>query len=145
MNVASMKNCCKHGLLSSRKEREIAQRNIDKLSIKTPNAEKPIGELSGGNQQKVILGRWLEAGPKVLILDEPTKGIDVGAKAEIYQIACDLAKQGLGIIFISSELPEILGVTDRILVMREGKITAELNPRQTSEEEILKYAMLETE
>lgn len=140
-----MKNCCKHGLLSSRKEREIAQRNIDKLSIKTPNAEKPIGELSGGNQQKVILGRWLEAGPKVLILDEPTKGIDVGAKAEIYQIACDLAKQGLGIIFISSELPEILGVTDRILVMREGKITAELNPRQTSEEEILKYAMLETE
>lgn len=140
-----MKNCCKHGLLSSRKEREIARRNIDKLSIKTPNAEKPIGELSGGNQQKVILGRWLEAGPKVLILDEPTKGIDVGAKAEIYQIACDLAKQGLGIIFISSELPEILGVTDRILVMREGKITAELNPRQTSEEEILKYAMLETE
>lgn len=145
VNVASMKNCCKHGLLSSRKEREIAQRNIDKLSIKTPNAEKPIGELSGGNQQKVILGRWLEAGPKVLILDEPTKGIDVGAKAEIYQIACDLAKQGLGIIFISSELPEILGVTDRILVMREGKITAELNPRQTSEEEILKYTMLETE
>ena len=71
--------------------------------------------------------------------------MDVGAKAEIYQIACDLAKQGLGIIFISSELPEILGVTDRILVMREGKITAELNPRQTSEEEILKYAMLETE
>lgn len=145
VNVASMKKCCKYGMLSSRKEREVAQRNIEKLRVKTPNAEKAIGELSGGNQQKVILGRWLEADPKVLILDEPTKGIDVGAKAEIYQIACDLARQGLGIIFISSELPEILGVTDRILVMREGKITAELNPRETSEEEILKYAMLETE
>lgn len=144
INVASMKKVSKGLFLDNHKELAVADKNIDLLRIKTPNAQKLIGELSGGNQQKVILARWLEADPKVLILDEPTKGIDVGAKAEIYQIACDLAAQGLGIIFISSELPEILGVTDRILVMHRGKITAELNPKQTGEEEILHYAMKES-
>ena len=142
--VASMQKVTSGLFLDSKKEQTVADRNIDLLRIKTPDAQKLIGELSGGNQQKAILARWLEAEPKVLILDEPTKGIDVGAKAEIYQIACDLARQGLGIIFISSELPEILGVTDRILVMHRGKITAELNPSQTSEEEILHYAMKES-
>ena len=144
INVASMKKVTKGLFLDSNQELAVADKNIDLLRIKTPNAQKLIGELSGGNQQKVILARWLEADPKVLILDEPTKGIDVGAKAEIYQIACDLASQGLGIIFISSELPEILGVTDRILVMHRGKITAELNPKETGEEEILHYAMKES-
>lgn len=144
INVASMKKVCKGLFLDSKQEQAVAEKNIDLLKIKTPNAQKLIGELSGGNQQKVILARWLEADPKVLILDEPTKGIDVGAKAEIYQIACDLAAQGLGIIFISSELPEILGVTDRILVMHRGRITAQLDPRQTSEEEILHFAMKES-
>lgn len=144
INVASMKKVMKGLFLDSKQELAVADKNIDLLRIKTPDAQKLIGELSGGNQQKVILARWLEADPKVLILDEPTKGIDVGAKAEIYQIACDLAAQGLGIIFISSELPEILGVTDRILVMHRGKITAELNPKETGEEEILHYAMKES-
>ena len=144
INVASMQKVLSGMFLDSKKEQTVADKNIDLLKIKTPDAQKLIGELSGGNQQKVILARWLEADPKVLILDEPTKGIDVGAKAEIYQIACDLASQGLGIIFISSELPEILGVTDRILVMHRGKITAELNPKQTSEEEILHFAMKES-
>lgn len=144
INVASMKKVCKGLFLDSKQEQAVAEKNIDLLKIKTPNAQKLIGELSGGNQQKVILARWLEADPKVLILDEPTKGIDVGAKAEIYQIACDLAAQGLGIIFISSELPEILGVTDRILVMHRGRITAQLDPKQTSEEEILHFAMKES-
>ena len=144
VNVASMHKVMKGMFLDSSKELAVANKNIDLLRIKTPDAQKLIGELSGGNQQKVILARWLEADPKVLILDEPTKGIDVGAKAEIYQIACDLAAQGLGIIFISSELPEILGVTDRILVMHRGKITAELDPRKTTEEEILHYAMKES-
>ena len=142
--VASMQKVVSGLFLDAKKEQTVADKNIDLLKIKTPDAQKLIGELSGGNQQKVILARWLEAEPKVLILDEPTKGIDVGAKAEIYQIACDLAKQGLGIIFISSELPEILGVTDRILVMHRGKITAELKPAETSEEEILHYAMKES-
>ena len=144
INVASMQKVLSGMFLDSKKEQTVADKNIDLLKIKTPDAQKLIGELSGGNQQKVILARWLEADPKFLILDEPTKGIDVGAKAEIYQIACDLASQGLGIIFISSELPEILGVTDRILVMHRGKITAELNPKQTSEEEILHFAMKES-
>ena len=144
INVASMQKVLSGMFLDSKKEQTVADKNIDLLKIKTPDAQKLIGELSGGNQQKVILARRLEADPKVLILDEPTKGIDVGAKAEIYQIACDLASQGLGIIFISSELPEILGVTDRILVMHRGKITAELNPKQTSEEEILHFAMKES-
>lgn len=144
INVASMHKVLKGLFLDAKKEQEVADKNIKLLKIKTPDAQKLIGELSGGNQQKVILARWLEADPKVLILDEPTKGIDVGAKAEIYQIACDLASQGLGIIFISSELPEILGVTDRILVMHQGKITAQLDPKQTSEEEILHYAMKES-
>ena len=142
--VASMQKVLNGLFLDAKKEQTVADKNIDLLRIKTPDAQKLIGELSGGNQQKVILARWLEAEPKVLILDEPTKGIDVGAKAEIYQIACDLAAQGLGIIFISSELPEILGVTDRILVMHRGKITAELKPSETSEEEILHYAMKES-
>ena len=95
-------------------------------------------------QSRVSLARAFIKKTDLLLLDEPTKGIDVGAKAEIYQIACDLAAQGLGIIFISSELPEILGVTDRILVMHRGKITAELNPKETGEEEILHYAMKES-
>ena len=98
-------------------------------------------ELSGGNQQKVILGRWMLADLKVLILDEPTKGIDVGAKAEIYQMVCDLAKSGLGIIFISSELPEVLNVCDEVVVMKEGSITGRLGKEELSEELILRLAM----
>ena len=98
-------------------------------------------ELSGGNQQKVILGRWMLADLKVLILDEPTKGIDVGAKAEIYQMVCDLAKAGLGIIFISSELPEVLNVCDEVAVMKEGHITGRLGKEELSEELILRLAM----
>lgn len=100
-------------------------------------------ELSGGNQQKVILGRWLLANLRVLILDEPTKGIDVGTKAEIYQMICDLAKSGLGVIFISSELPEVVNVSDRVIVMREGRITGELKRKELSEENVLKLAMRE--
>ena len=145
INVAAMKKVSKGIFLNAPMEHEAAVKAIQQLNIKTPDEMKKIGELSGGNQQKVIFARWLQASPKVLILDEPTKGIDVGAKAEIYQIACSLAKQGIGVIFISSELPEILGVCDRILVMHDGQITGELDPHKTNEEEILSYAMMETE
>lgn len=103
--------------------------------------DKHIGELSGGNQQKVILARWLVAHPKVLILDEPTKGIDVGSKSEIYQIICNLAKQGIGIIVVSSELPEVLGVCDRIIVMCQGRITGELMREEATEKKVLTLAM----
>ena len=104
------------------KEEKITQDYIDMMSTKTPSQEQMIGNLSGGNQQKVMIGRWLATNPKVLILDEPTRGVDVGAKSEIYAIMNELAKQGMAIIMISSELPEILNMSDRIYVMREGKI-----------------------
>ena len=134
----------KFGFLQPDKEEEIAQKDIRELNIKTPNSEKLISQLSGGNQQKVILARWLETDPKVLILDEPTKGIDVGAKAEFYRIITECAQRGMAVIVISSELPEIIGLSDRILVMREGHITGEVARRDFSEEIILKYAMTDT-
>lgn len=131
----------KNGVLNTSMEQELSRKAIDRYRIKTHTDLKIVRELSGGNQQKVILGRWMLADLKVLILDEPTKGIDVGAKAEIYQMVCDLAKQGLGIIFISSELPEVLNVSDRVIVMREGRVTGSLGHDELSEELILKLAM----
>lgn len=144
VNAASFEKVSKGQWLLPAKEREVARRSIEDFRIKTPDEKKHIGELSGGNQQKVILARWLAADSKVLILDEPTKGIDVGAKAEVYQMACNLAKKGIGIIVISSELPEIIGLCDRILVMRNGRITGEVDPKKTTEAEILSYAMKES-
>lgn len=141
-----------HKVLFTRRECRISEAAIKKYNIKTPSVQKIVEELSGGNQQKVILGRWLSADINILILDEPTKGIDVGAKLEIYQMVCDLAKKGLGIIFISSELPEILNLCDRIIVMKEGRITGQLDIRssrsgspdergEVSERQILSLAM----
>ncbi|MDX8335085.1 MULTISPECIES: galactose/methyl galactoside ABC transporter ATP-binding protein MglA [Cetobacterium] len=115
---------------------------IDSMRVKTPNQKTPIGNLSGGNQQKVIIGRWLLTSPDILMLDEPTRGIDVGAKYEIYQLMLDLANKGKGIIMISSEMPELLGVTDRILVMSNGRLAGIVNTKETSQEEILKLASL---
>ena len=105
------------------KEEEITQKYIDMMATKTPSQEQVIGNLSGGNQQKVMIGRWLATSPKLLILDEPTRGVDVGAKAEIYGIMNELAKQGMSIIMISLELPEILNMSDRIYVMCDGRVT----------------------
>lgn len=115
---------------------------IDSMRVKTPNQKTPIGNLSGGNQQKVIIGRWLLTSPDILMLDEPTRGIDVGAKYEIYQLMLDLANKGKGIIMISSEMPELLGVTDRILVMSNGKVAGIVDTKDTTQEEILKLASL---
>ncbi len=122
-------------------ERELAQHYADLLRVRTPSIEHEVRKLSGGNQQKVVLARWLARKPKVLILDEPTRGIDVGAKAEIYQIIADLAREGVAILVISSELPEVLGLCDRILVMQGGRITGELDRADASEEAILALAM----
>ncbi|MGL5662186.1 MAG: galactose/methyl galactoside ABC transporter ATP-binding protein MglA [Cetobacterium sp.] len=115
---------------------------IDSMRVKTPTQKTPIGNLSGGNQQKVIIGRWLLTSPDILMLDEPTRGIDVGAKYEIYQLMLDLANKGKGIIMISSEMPELLGVTDRILVMSNGRVAGIVNTKDTTQEEILKLASL---
>ena len=124
---------------------DLANKAVEQYSIKTPSINKIVVELSGGNQQKVILGRWTseKMDTKILILDEPTKGIDVGTKAEIYQIVCDFAKQGKGVIFISSELTEVINVSDRILVMRNGQITGQLKREEATEENVLALAMLD--
>ena len=113
---------------------------VQSMRVKTPSTETPIGSLSGGNQQKVVLGRWLLTRPEILLLDEPTRGIDVGAKYEIYQLMINLAKEGKGIIMVSSEMPELLGVTDRILVMSNGQVAGILNTREATQEEILRLA-----
>ena len=131
--------------VSGRKERVVVSGFVDKLNVRTPSLEQEAGKLSGGNQQKVVLARWLAAKPKVLILDEPTRGIDVGAKAEIYRLIDELANEGLGIMFISSELPEILGLSDRIYVMHNGRITGELSGASATEESVLGLAMSDTQ
>ena len=111
------------------KEETRARQSFENLGIKSPSAKITVGALSGGNQQKVLLARLLEAKPKVIILDEPTRGVDVGAKSEIYRLIDGLAQQGIAIVMISSELPEIIGVSDRVLVMREGVIAGEISPK----------------
>ncbi|BBB60876.1 arabinose import ATP-binding protein AraG [Undibacterium sp. KW1] len=140
-------SCRRHGLLAGlflrhKHEAELADRFIQRLKIKTPNREQEIRLLSGGNQQKVILARWLaEPGMKVLILDEPTRGIDVGAKNEIYRIIHEVAERGCCVIVVSSELPEILGICDRVIVMREGQISGELERSQANEAAVLQLAL----
>ena len=130
----------KFGLLSSAKMKSDTQWVIDSMNVKTPSHKSNIGSLSGGNQQKVILGRWLLTKPTVLLLDEPTRGIDVGAKYDIYQLIMELAKKDKGIIIISSEMPELLGITDRIMVMSNGKLAGIVNTKETSQQEILNLA-----
>ena len=119
----------------------MTDRYIDLLHIKVSSREQITRNLSGGNQQKVVLAKWLAIEPQVLILDEPTRGIDVGAKAEVHKIIADLADQGVALIVISSELPEVLEVADRILVMHEGRITADLPRDQATEQTIMKAAV----
>jgi L-arabinose transport system ATP-binding protein len=122
-------------------ERELVKKYVDQLRVRTPSIEQEVRKLSGGNQQKVVLARWLARRPKCLILDEPTRGVDVGAKAEIYAIVDELAAEGVAVLVISSELPEILGLADRIVVMQEGRVTGGLSSAEANEEKILALAM----
>ena len=122
-------------------ERQIVEQYVKELSIKTSSIQQKVGNLSGGNQQKVVVAKWLAAHPKVLILDEPTRGIDVGAKSEIYHIMNELAKQGVAIIMISSELPEIINMSDRVVVMGQGKVKGILKKDELSQERIMHYAV----
>jgi rhamnose transport system ATP-binding protein len=114
------------------------------LAIRTPSVDIAVAKLSGGNQQKVMLSKWLNTKPSVLILDEPTRGIDVGAKAEVHTMICDLAARGIGIILISSDLPEVLAMSDRVLVMREGRQMAILNRNEANQESVMTAAMGQT-
>lgn len=132
--------CSKAGIVNKRKERELTLGAIEKLKIKTPSAEQTVANLSGGNQQKIVVGKWLVRSAEVVIFDEPTRGIDVAAKVEIYNIMNELKKQGIGVIFVSSEMPEVMGMSDRILVMCNGRITGDLISRETTQDEILRCA-----
>ncbi|UOP04835.1 galactose/methyl galactoside ABC transporter ATP-binding protein MglA [Conchiformibius kuhniae] len=138
--IANIKQYEKAGLLDSARMRADTQWVIDSMRVKTPDQKTRIGTLSGGNQQKVILGRWLLTQPDILMLDEPTRGIDVGAKFEIYQLIADLAKQGKSVMVISSEMPELLGITDRILVMSAGRVAGVVETARTNQEEILQLS-----
>ena len=129
------------GLIDRAAERRSAESYVERLRIKTPSVSTEVGALSGGNQQKVALARWLSIGPQVLILDEPTQGVDVGAKAEIHALIQDLAERGLAIIMISSELPEILGMSDRVVVMHAGTVSGVLSRSEATQDRILALAL----
>ncbi len=139
--ISSLKRHLRFGVyLNEKSQREDTQYYIDAMRTKTPSQETKIRSLSGGNQQKVIIGRWLLTDPEVLLLDEPTRGIDVGAKYEIYQLIIDLANKGKTVIMVSSEMPELLGVCDRIVVMSGGRVAGEVDARNTTQEEIMTLA-----
>ena len=144
ISIAILENVIsKIGFVNRGKEADIIEKNIQKFKIKTPHKDKKIIELSGGNQQKAIVARWIETHPKILILDEPTKGIDIGAKAEFYKLIGDIAQSGMSVIVVSSELPEIIGLSDRIIVMKQGKITGSVSRDEATEDKVLELAMLE--
>ena len=141
MTISSLETVSNRwGAINKAKERKLARKYVDRLSIKTPGLDVAIETLSGGNQQKVIIAKWLNTEPRVLILDEPTRGIDVGAKVEIYNLLNRLVEEGVAVIIISSELPEVMGMSDRILVMFEGEIAAEFNREEAEKELIMEYA-----
>lgn len=136
--INSLDNYAVHGLVSSKKMLEAAEKEVVVMHTKCMSAKDPITSLSGGNQQKVIIGRWLECEPDIFMMDEPTRGIDVGAKYEIYQLIINMAKQGKTIIMVSSEMPEILGVTNRIAVMSNHRLAGIVNTKETNQEELLR-------
>ena len=141
ITLPSLDRISRAGVIDRKQERDISGSYIDSLSIKTPTPEQLIGNLSGGNQQKCCLAKWLARSPKLIILDEPTRGIDVGAKAEIHDLIDALTKQGMAVVMISSELPEIMGASDRIIVLYEGRKMAEFN---CVTEEITQEKLMET-
>ncbi len=138
--ISELPRYSRASVLNFRRMREVAQDFVDRLRIRTPGLQQRVENLSGGNQQKVVIARWLTMKPRLLILDEPTRGIDVGAKAEIHELIQRLANQGMTILMISSELPEVLGISDRIVVMREGRITGELSREEATEDAIMRLA-----
>jgi ribose transport system ATP-binding protein len=135
--IARLADVEDRGVLRPVRERDLVRGYVERLTIRTPSSDTRIQDLSGGNQQKVIFAKWLNAECRILLIDEPTRGVDVGAKREIYVLLRSLAERGVAIVMVSSELPEILGMSDRILVMRDGRIAAELDRADASEERIM--------
>jgi ABC-type sugar transport system ATPase subunit len=140
MALSSLEKRLSHGLINADEELRAVEEMSKQLQVKTPTVEQIVQNLSGGNQQKVVFGKWLLTNPKVLVLDEPTRGIDVGAKYEIYTIMHRLVEMGITIIMISSELPEILGMSDRVIVVHEGTIAGELLRKDATQENIMTLA-----
>lgn len=140
ITMAALDTVSNNTFVSSAAEQQLVSRQIENLKIRTPGAEQLVKNLSGGNQQKVVIAKWLVTNPKVLIMDEPTRGVDVGAKAEIYQIMNMLTASGVGILMISSELPEILGMSDRVMVMHQGQLMADMPVDGATQEKIMAYA-----
>jgi ribose transport system ATP-binding protein len=141
ISMASIGKFTRFGFIRRSLEKGIGARQVKALAIKTPSTTVPVGNLSGGNQQKVIVGRWLEISPRIFIMDEPTKGIDVGAKYEVYMLMKEIAERGGAIILISSELPEVLNMSNRVLTIFEGRITGEFDPQSTSVDKIMSAAL----
>lgn len=141
ITLSNLKSRMTGCLLDHRKERKVTEDYVGKLRIKTPSLHQPVRNLSGGNQQKVVFAKWMAIHPQVIILDEPTQGVDVGAKVEIYNIICDLAEEGVGIILISSEMTELIAMCDRICIMREGQIRMELECKDFSERKLMQGAI----
>jgi rhamnose transport system ATP-binding protein len=144
ITIASLGRVSTRGLIDGSAERRAAERHVERLRIKTPSVLQPTGTLSGGNQQKVALARWLSIEPSVLILDEPTQGVDIGAKSEIHELMQELAERGAAILMISSELPEVLGMSDRIAVMRHGTIAGMLSREEATQHTVLALALLDS-
>ena len=140
ISIAILPLLSRLSILQPRREAELAQTMCERFKIHTPSTSQIVGNLSGGNQQKIVLAKWLSRTPRLLILDEPTRGIDVGAKSEIYALMDQLAHEGTAILMISSDLEEILGMSDRVLVMHEGCLAGSLTRAELSEEEIMHLA-----
>ncbi|MGI6777799.1 MAG: sugar ABC transporter ATP-binding protein [Acetivibrionales bacterium] len=140
ISMVGLRKLAKFGVIDKKREKQVAKKYIDQLSIKTPNGNTLVNNLSGGNQQKVVISKWLYIDADVIIFDEPTRGIDVGAKHDIYVLIGEFVKQGKAVIIISSEIPEVMGLSDRIIVMAEGRITGELKREEFTQENIMTYA-----
>jgi ABC-type sugar transport system ATPase subunit len=140
LTLASLRRVSRFGVIGRSRQRSLSTKQVEDLDIRPPRLERPVRQLSGGNQQKVVFGKWLIHGARVQILDEPTRGVDVATKVQIYRIMADLAERGLGVLLISSDLPEIIGMSDRILVMRDGRIAGVLGPAEATEERLLAVA-----
>ncbi len=145
LTLANLRSLARGLWIDAKREKVAAQEQIEKLHIRPPDPDKTVARMSGGNQQKVLLARWLFAGSRVFLLDEPTRGVDVSARSEIYRVINQLAKAGAAVVMVSSDLPELLGMADRILVMRRGRLVAELDARKTTQEEILRHAAVDEE
>ena len=141
ISITTLNEFSKFGFIDGKNEEQVSEKYISDLKIKTTGSDQIVRFLSGGNQQKVVFAKWLNSGANIYIFDEPTRGIDVGAKQEIYELMNKLTEDGSGIMMISSELPEILGMSDRVLVMHNGEISADLENKNLTQEELLNYAV----